>query len=316
MGGQALLPFEGPETHCREWLNLFAPEGCTRVVDFNVGSGNMALAAARRHMRYQGYAFSDLHKSVCKQILILKVVRELILQKKDGFFSSRFLSKIPEALGGSEAPSEVPSDATTLVLPGGIFGSPSKASEGAIDKKDDENDNKTHIDKDKKEKEYPRRRRRAAPGHPPAPSDGSVRCASQCQPAGSISYASNIIASRIAHLGQCLGHLEGLRWLSRRVLSVGACESYKLSLLRAIRPGSVVSDSPNEGCGFWQRTEMVLYAETVVQSGAAVQLADVKQAEVFDLTTKSCSFFCVQLASFELPVVAPVLVAWLLLKRL
>ena len=61
---------------------------------------------------------------------------------------------------------------------------------------------------------------------------------------------SNIIASRIAHLGQCLGHLEGLRWLSRRVLSVGACESYKLSLLRAIGPGSVVSDSPNEGCGF------------------------------------------------------------------
>ena len=150
VGGQALLPFEGPETHCREWLNLFAPEGCTRVVDFNVGSGNMALAAARRHMRYQGYAFSDLHKSVCKQILILKVVRELILQKKDGFFSSRFLSK-SRSLGGSEAPSEVPSDATTLVLPGGIFGSPSKASEGAIDKKDDENDNKTHIDKDKKE---------------------------------------------------------------------------------------------------------------------------------------------------------------------
>ena len=149
MGGQALLPFEGPEAHCREWLNLFAPEGCARVVDFNVGSGNMALAAARRHMRYQGYAFSDLHKSVCKQILILKVVRELILQKKDGFFSSRFLSK-SRSLGGSEARSEAPSDATTLVLPGGIFGSPSKASEGATDKKDDENAKKTHIDKEKK----------------------------------------------------------------------------------------------------------------------------------------------------------------------
>ena len=148
--GQALLPFEAPEARAREWLNLFAPEACTRVVDFCMGSGNMALAAARRHLRYQGYTFSDLHKSVCKQIMILKVVRELILQKKDGFFSSRFLSK-SRSLGGSEARSEAPSDATTLVLPGGIFGSPSKASEGAIDKKDDENDNKTHIDKDKKE---------------------------------------------------------------------------------------------------------------------------------------------------------------------
>ena len=169
VGGQALLPFEGPETHCREWLNLFAPEGCTRVVDFNVGSGNMALAAARRHMRYQGYAFSDLHKSVCKQILILKVVRELILQKKDGFFSSRFLSK-SRSLGGSEAPSEAPSDATTLVLPG-PGESPSKASEAATDKKKD--DEKTDIDKEKNQKKSKTKKKKKSSSGSSSSSSGS-----------------------------------------------------------------------------------------------------------------------------------------------
>ena len=167
--GQALLPFEAPEAHAREWLNLFAPEVCTRVVDFCMGSGNMALAAARRHLRYQGYTFSDLRKSVCKQIMILKVVRELILQKKDGFFSSRFLSK-SRSLGGSEAPSEAPSDATTLVLPG-PGESPSKASEAATDKKKD--DEKTDIDKEKNQKKSKTKKKKKSSSGSSSSSSGS-----------------------------------------------------------------------------------------------------------------------------------------------
>jgi len=154
--GHTLLPLEAPEAHAREWLNLFTPNGCTRVIDFCMGTGMLALAAARTHMKYQGYVFSELHKSVVSQILILKVVRELILQKKDGFFTSRFLSK-SRSLTGSEAPS----DATTLVLGEGLeMQSPGPAESAAS--QDVAGKGKTNEENDEKPKDSKKRKRRSS----------------------------------------------------------------------------------------------------------------------------------------------------------
>ena len=153
--GHTLLPLEAPEAHAREWLNLFAPNECTRVIDFCMGTGMLALAAARTHMKYQGYVFSELHKSVVSQILILKVVRELILQKKDGFFTSRFLSK-SRSLTGSEAPS----DATTLVLGEGLqMESPGPAESAASQDVAGQDKTKQKNDDEKKESKNKRKRK-------------------------------------------------------------------------------------------------------------------------------------------------------------
>ena len=110
----ALFPLEAPEAHAREWINLFCPDSCSRVIDFATGAGQMALACCRKQLRYRGLAFSEFHKHVVIQILTLKVVRELILQTKDGFGTSRFLSKT-RSLNGSEAP---PAQPERLLEPG------------------------------------------------------------------------------------------------------------------------------------------------------------------------------------------------------
>ena len=103
----ALFPLEAPEAHAKEWINLFCPDSWWRVIDFAIGAGQMALACCRKQLRYRGLAFSEFHKHVVVQILTLKVVRELILQTKDGFGTSRFLSKT-RSLNGSEAPPAQP----------------------------------------------------------------------------------------------------------------------------------------------------------------------------------------------------------------
>ena len=126
-----LFPMEGPEAQSREWLNLFMPEKCSRIVQWGIGSGMMALAACRQQVRYVGFAFSDLHRSVCHQILVLRVVKELILQVRDGFTTTRFLSKT-RSLTGSETD---PAPSETLEL-NGLFeaqGSEQKDHDGEED---------------------------------------------------------------------------------------------------------------------------------------------------------------------------------------
>ena len=102
-GAVPLVTAESPEMHCREWLNLFGVRGnkLMHVVDFWPGSGTAGLAACRHGHDYIGMACSDNHRLICRQQILLSIVLELILNKRDGFVSSRFLSKA-RSLGGED----------------------------------------------------------------------------------------------------------------------------------------------------------------------------------------------------------------------
>ena len=104
VGETSALPFfpaEAPEGQAREWLNLFGSTA-KQVVDFYPGSGVLALACCRHSFNYLGFVSSSLQKEICKQQVLLSITLELILNKRDGFTTSRFLSR-ERSLGGESA---------------------------------------------------------------------------------------------------------------------------------------------------------------------------------------------------------------------
>lgn len=116
-----LVAAESPELHSREWLNLYGIRDgkAAQVVDFFPGSGTLALAACRQGHNYVGFACSQTQKSICRQHILLAIVLELILNKRDGFTSGRFLSKERSLGGGSDADllAMTPSRASAVTSP-------------------------------------------------------------------------------------------------------------------------------------------------------------------------------------------------------
>ena len=134
------LLFENPEACAREWINLYAAkqsasDPTTTVVDFSPGTGVNALAAAREMVRYTGLwlacicinvqqlvysrfalcgavflprCLSDSHRDVIIEFVTLAIVLELVQNKRDGFGTSRFLSR--ERSLGAGAAAETPQD--------------------------------------------------------------------------------------------------------------------------------------------------------------------------------------------------------------
>lgn len=98
-----LLLHEAPEAHCREWLNLFAgvQSSKPRIVDLSPGSGTMAFACCRDLYVYSGVVMLPIHGSVVKDALNLRIVLELVMNKRNGFSQSRFLSRERSLGGGS-----------------------------------------------------------------------------------------------------------------------------------------------------------------------------------------------------------------------
>ena len=100
-----LFPWEAPELQMREWLNLFGrskDDKKRRVVDFAAGSGTAATAAARECYQYLGFVHNEKQKDIVQQAIQLRIVYELILNKRDGFEQTRFLSR-ERSLNGSDS---------------------------------------------------------------------------------------------------------------------------------------------------------------------------------------------------------------------
>lgn len=100
-----LFPWEAPELQMREWLNLFGrskDDKKRRVVDFAAGSGTAATAAARDCHQYLGFVHNEKQKDIVQQAIQLRIVYELILNRRDGFEQTRFLSR-ERSLNGSDA---------------------------------------------------------------------------------------------------------------------------------------------------------------------------------------------------------------------
>ena len=131
-----LLPWEAPEVQSREWLNLFCQNKDRngrltkkQVVDFTPGSGTAATAACLLGHPYLGFAHNQVHKDVILQTVVLRVVPELILNRRDGFEQSRFLSRARSlGGGGGQSDGEAATCSTPAKTPGA---SPPFDSEGS-----------------------------------------------------------------------------------------------------------------------------------------------------------------------------------------
>ena len=99
------MPWQGPEVQYREWYHLFGQSTSTngtkrRIVEVFAGNGAGALAAARDGYKYTGYVWHPAQKDIVRQKVLLAIVLELILNKRNGFEITRFLSRA-RSLGGS-----------------------------------------------------------------------------------------------------------------------------------------------------------------------------------------------------------------------
>ena len=85
------------EATAREMLNYFGAahdkSQKREVVDLAPGGGAMAFAACRDGFRYKGIVASQEHAEVLQASLILSIMKDLAVGKKDGYTHSRFLSK-------------------------------------------------------------------------------------------------------------------------------------------------------------------------------------------------------------------------------
>jgi hypothetical protein len=98
------MPWQGPEVQYREWYHLFGQSATggakRRIVEVFAGNGAGALAAARDGYKYTGYVWHPAQKDIVRQKVLLAIVLELILNKRNGFEITRFLSRA-RSLGGS-----------------------------------------------------------------------------------------------------------------------------------------------------------------------------------------------------------------------
>lgn len=102
-----LLPWEPPELQAREWYNLFGTTGAGAkrlIVHFTPAGGLSAVAAAREMRYYLGLCYTQEHRSVIRQTVILAAVLDLARGKNDGFYNSRFLTRM-RSLGSEGTPS-------------------------------------------------------------------------------------------------------------------------------------------------------------------------------------------------------------------
>ncbi|CAE7809555.1 unnamed protein product [Symbiodinium sp. CCMP2592] len=113
--------FERPEMVCREWINLFGEERSPHtsvqkqssiMIDFSPGAGSMALACARDLHVYYGLCFTASQRDVIFDSIRLTIMLELIMNKRNGFSTSRFLSR-ERSLGGTSATASMTSPADT-----------------------------------------------------------------------------------------------------------------------------------------------------------------------------------------------------------
>ena len=103
-----LFPWESPEVQHREWLNVFGhskDDKPRRVVDFAIGTGTAAVAAARHNHKYLGLAVNPAHKDLALESVLLHILLDLILNRRDGFHLARFLSRA-RSVGGQDCPAE------------------------------------------------------------------------------------------------------------------------------------------------------------------------------------------------------------------
>ena len=123
-----LFPMGSGELHARELLNLFGSTGDgakRQVVDVAPGAGALAWASCRDGHKYTGLVATAEHASVLYSSLVLLITKEIILGRKDGFSSARFLSESRSL--GSTLDSE-PSTAALMM--------PEKAPEAGTCEKD------------------------------------------------------------------------------------------------------------------------------------------------------------------------------------
>ena len=94
-GVSPLFPMGTSEATSREMLNQFGHVGQTKreILDLAPGGASMAYAACRDCYRYTGIVGCPEHGRVLKASLILLIMKDFALGRKDGFANTRFLTK-------------------------------------------------------------------------------------------------------------------------------------------------------------------------------------------------------------------------------
>lgn len=90
-----LFPMGSSEAASREILNLFGGKDKAKrqCLDLSPGSGSLAWACARDEYRYTGLVASAEHGQLLRSSLVVLILKEMVLGRKDGFCNRRFLSK-------------------------------------------------------------------------------------------------------------------------------------------------------------------------------------------------------------------------------
>ena len=107
-----LFPHGSSEVLGRELLNLFgALEGgrSREVIDLAPGAGSLAHACCRESCLYTGVVAKQIHADIIRAGIRLNIVKELILNCRDGYTSSRYLKKsrsVSSTLDTEKAPPE------------------------------------------------------------------------------------------------------------------------------------------------------------------------------------------------------------------
>lgn len=128
-GPVSLFPWEAPEVFWREIFHGYNTDiRSTLVVDFTPGSGTAAVAAARECVKYLGFVHVEAQKAVINETLSACIVKDVLLNRNDGFLTRRFLTRA-SSLGGTDAVSTVSSAMQVTELP--PTGTPAKMGTSA-----------------------------------------------------------------------------------------------------------------------------------------------------------------------------------------
>ncbi|CAE7401912.1 unnamed protein product [Symbiodinium sp. CCMP2592] len=91
-----LFPTGSSEVFHRELLNLFGATNTNQkrdIVDLAPGSGPLAWAACRESFLYTGVVACEKHATLIQASLRLAIVKELVLNRRDGYQNARYLKK-------------------------------------------------------------------------------------------------------------------------------------------------------------------------------------------------------------------------------
>ncbi|CAE7906934.1 unnamed protein product [Symbiodinium microadriaticum] len=100
-----LHPWEGTEEQAREIVHCFLPKKTSVVIDYFAGLVS-AVACARDKVRYIGFVRNTTSLSVLSEMVLLRIVLDMVQDRADGFRrATRHLSK-SLSLGGESAPTE------------------------------------------------------------------------------------------------------------------------------------------------------------------------------------------------------------------